>query len=348
MSRSPLRVLVLSDDQPGHYNLSRGVVAALRRIQPVQESWMTLKLRAGLGRNLMRTYLNRVHPPASCRWLRLFYSMTRFPAGACDLIVSAGGKTSFANAWLAQCMGVRNVYAGSLRRLSSQLFTVVLTLEPVRGASGNLVLDLPPSAIDFDALQIEGERFLQQLGLAGQRCWTLLIGGNGAGYQYRRQDWQALARLMNALASRYDIRWLLVSSRRTGKRAEHLLRDNLDTGIVAAHSWYDEGGGFRVDAWLGAGQRIFATEDSMTMLTEAIYSRRPVVSLRPQRAVPTDRYQRMMQRFADSGYLCRYALAELSQQPGVLEGRQCGVLEVSPLDELAGELCKRLGMAQTH
>jgi len=74
MSRSPLRVLVLSDDQPGHYNLSRGVVAALRRIQPVQESWMTLKLRAGLGRNLMRTYLNRVHPPASCRWLRLFYS----------------------------------------------------------------------------------------------------------------------------------------------------------------------------------------------------------------------------------------------------------------------------------
>jgi len=55
-----------------------------------------------------------------------------------------------------------------------------------------------------------------------------------------------------------------------------------------------------------------------------------------------------MQRFADSGYLCRYALAELSQQPGILEGRQCGVLEVSPLDELAGELCKRLGMAQNH
>lgn len=347
MTRSPLRVLVLSDDQPGHYNLSRGIVAALRRIQPVQESWMTLKLRAGLGRNLMRTYLNRVHQPASCRWLRLFYSMTRFPAGACDLIVSAGGKTSFANAWLAQRLGVPNVYAGSLRRLSSQRFTVVLTLEPVHGASGNLVLDLPPSAIDFDTLQIEGKRFLEQLGLTGQRCWTLLIGGNGAGYQYRRQDWHALARVMNALASRCDIRWLLVSSRRTGKRAEHLLWDNLDAGIVAAHSWYDEGGGFSVDAWLGAGQRIFATEDSMTMLTEAIYSRRPVVSLRPQRAVPSDRYQRMMQRFADSGYLCRYALADLSQQPGMLEGRQCGALEVSPLDELAGELRKRLGMAQT-
>ena len=65
MTRSPLRVLVLSDDQPGHYNLSRGIVAALRRIQPVQESWMTLKLRAGLGRKLMGNNLNRVDQHAS-------------------------------------------------------------------------------------------------------------------------------------------------------------------------------------------------------------------------------------------------------------------------------------------
>ncbi|MGB5297648.1 MAG: ELM1/GtrOC1 family putative glycosyltransferase [Thiogranum sp.] len=343
MTSSPLRVLVLSDDQPGHYNLSRGIVAALRRIQPVQESWVTMKLRAGLGRNFLRAYLNRVHKPSSPLWLRLFYKMNHFPAEACDLIVSAGGKTSFANAWLAQCMGVPNVYAGSLRRLSSRLFSVVLTLEPVNGAAGNLVLDLPPSAIDFDTLQSQGERFLNQLGPGEQRCWTLMIGGNGAGYRYRRRDWQALARVMNALARRYGIRWLLVSSRRTGKQAGQVLRHNLDKQLLAAQSWYGESDEFRAEAWLGAAERVFVTEDSMTMLTEAIYSRRPVVSLRPQHAAPTDRYERMMQGFADSGYLCRYALAELSQQPELLESRQCRVLEASPLDDLAEQLGKRLG-----
>jgi mitochondrial fission protein ELM1 len=348
MIRGPLRVLVLSDDQPGHYNLSRGIVAALRRIQPVTESWITMKLRTGLGRNVLRAYLNSAHKPASVSWLKLFYKMNRFPAEACDLIVSAGGKTSFANAWLAQCLGVPNLYAGSLRRLSSQLFSVVLTLEPVQGAAGNLVLDLPPSAIDFDALQFQGQSFLNQLGADEQRCWTLLIGGNGAGYQYRRQDWQMLARVMTVLARRYGIRWLLVSSRRTGKRAGQVLRGTLDNKLLAAQSWYDEGDEFRAEAWLGAAERVFVSEDSMTMLTEAIYSRRPVVSLRPQHAAPTDRYERMMQRFADSGYLCRYALTELSQQPEMLESRPCRVLEASPLDGLAVQLGKRLGLIETE
>jgi len=307
-----------------------------------------MELRAGLGRNFLRAYLNRVHKPTSLPWLRLFYKMKPFPAEACDLIVSAGGKTSFANAWLAQYLGVPNVYAGSLRRLSAQLFSVVLTLEPIHAAANNLVLALPPSAIDFDELQSQGERFLNQLGPGAQRCWTLMIGGNGAGYRYRRQDWQTLAQMMNTLARRYGIRWLLVSSRRTGKRAGQVLRHHLDKQILAAQSWYDEGPKFRAEAWLGAAERIFVTEDSMTMLTEALYSRRPVVSVRPQHAVPTDRYERMMQGFANSGYLCRYALAELSQQPELLESRQCRFLEASPLDDLSEQLGKRLGLIETE
>ena len=100
----------------------------------------------------------------------------------------------------------------------------------------------------------------------------------------------------------------------------------------------------RVEAYLGAAERVFVTEDSMTMLTEAIYSRRPVVSLRPQHAAPTARYERMIQGFADVGYLCRYALTGLSQQPELLENKQCRVLDASPLDDLAEQLGKRLGM----
>lgn len=345
-ARSPLRVLVLSDGQPGHFNLSRGVVAALRRIQPVQESRVTMRLRVGLARNLLRVYLNGVHRPASPAWLRLFYRMNHFPADACDLIVSAGGKTSFANAWLAKRMGVPNVYAGSLRRLSSGLFCVVLTLEPISGAASNLVLDLPPSAIDFDELQIQGEHFLQQLGMAEQRCWTVMIGGDGAGYQYRRQDWQNLLRMLDALARCYGIRWLLVSSRRTGKRVEQLLGPGMDKQLVAAQHWYGKGDACRVEAYLGAAERVFVTEDSMTMLTEAIYSRRPVVSLSPEHAVPSDRYAGMVKGFADRGYLCCYALAELAQHPQLLESKQCRVLKTSPLDGLAEQLAKRLGIIE--
>ncbi len=342
MTRPPLHVLVLSDGQPGHYNLSRGIVAALRRTRPVKESWVGVRLRIGLARNILRAYLNQVPQPASLRPLNLFCKIDRLPAETYDLIVSAGGKTSFANAWLAQWLGVPNVYMGSLRRLSSQLFSVVLTLEPIEGAASNLLVALPPSAIDFEDVQLEGARFRAQLGLGVQRCWTMMIGGNGAGYRYGQQDWYRLAGLMNTLAARYHIGWLLVGSRRTGQRAENVLKRQLDTGCVAAQCWYGQGDALRVEAYLGAAERVFVTEDSMTMLTESIYARRPVVSLRPRRALPTQRYARMMQGFADRGYLSRYALAELARQPQLLESDCYRPLEESPLRELGERLAERL------
>ena len=82
----------------------------------------------------------------------------------------------------------------------------------------------------------------------------------------------------------------------------------------------------------------------MTMLTEAICSRRPVYSLRPQRALPNRRYQQAIQRFSDQGLLCRYALAALAEQPALLEGRRCEVLKESPLAELSEQLGKRLAL----
>ncbi len=342
----PLRVWLLSDEKPGHYNLSRGIVAALQRIQPLELSWITLRMRVGLARNVLRAYLNRIHSPASPQWLSLFYRMDPLPREACNLIVSAGGKTSFANAWLAHCMRVPNLYAGSLRRLSPTLFSVVLTLEPIEGAANNLVVDLPPCAIDFDRLQSAGARLLNRSQLGGRRCWTLLVGGNGAGYEYRQHDWRTLAQMMNAVACRYGICWLLASSRRTGGQAERLLRHSVDSRFLVAPNWYHRGEIFNCESFLGAADRVFVTEDSMTMLTEAIYSRRPVVSLRPRSAAPTGRYERMLRAFAESGYIRRYGLGEIVRQPALLEETGCRILQSSPIDSLAKQLQVHLGMTK--
>ena len=92
--------------------------------------------------------------------------------------------------------------------------------------------------------------------------------------------------------------------------------------------------------------RVFVTEDSMTMLTEAIYSHRPVFSIRPERVAATGRYTRMLEGFAERGYLCRYAIAELVLHPQSLAGEQCKVLETSPLDDLAERLGRRLDLLE--
>ena len=307
---------------------------------------MTVRLRIGLGRNILRMILNHVRMPLPIGLLKLFYEIDGLPDQDCDLILSTGGKTSFANAWLARLKNVPNVFTGSLRRLSPGSFSAVLTLEPTDKAPSHLVLQLPPSALDEQELEIQAAQFRKRVGLGEQPCWCILTGGNGAGYRYREQDWRALAKLMKRLAGLHGIRWLLVSSRRTGTEAELLLAEGLDEELLAAQCWYGKGDVYSVEAWLGTAEKVFVTEDSMTMLTEAICTRRPVFSLRPQQSLPNDRYERMVQRFAARGLICRYALNQLAEQPEMLNDAQCNALEESPQESLSKQLGLRLGLIQ--
>jgi len=197
MPGSPLHVWVLSDNRPGHYNQSHGIVTALAGLRPIEQHWLNIDLRLGLARNPMRLLLNHLATPPPVSWLGLFYAMPALPQAPCDLVVSTGGRTSFANAWLARRMQARNIFAGSLRRLSPALFDLVLTLEPIRPAApNNLVLDLPPSAVDVSQLHRDGLALRTEQGLNGQAVWTIMLGGDGAGYRYRDQDWRQLAQLL--------------------------------------------------------------------------------------------------------------------------------------------------------
>jgi mitochondrial fission protein ELM1 len=343
MPETPLRVWVLSDSQPGHYNLSRGVIAALKRVRPVEEHRLTVRLRFGLMRNLLRFFLNKACRLPASSWMRLFYVMPDLPAQRCDLIVSAGGKTSFANAWLSRDLSVPNIFTGSLRRLSAELFTVILTLEPVDPPSvANLVLDLPPSTIDSTMLERKGEQLRQDLQLAGQRLYTLLIGGDGAGYQYDVQDWKQLAQLLNVLGELHQIRWLLLGSRRTGAEAQRIIESTVDSALIAHSVWYEPGKPVEIGAYLGAAEQVFVTEDSMTMVTEAIYSQRSVISLRPAAVDSTRRYEAMMKRFSDRRWICRYGVSSLLERPGQLAEHGCIPLAESPLDDLSEQLARRL------
>ena len=343
MSDSPLHVWVLSDGQPGHYNLSRGVVAALKRIRPVEEHWLPVRLRFGLMRNLLRYLLNGVSVLPASGWLRLFYAMPDLPAQGCDLIVSAGGKTSFANAWLGKVQGAPNLFAGSLRRLSPELFTLILTLEPIDPATAaNLVLDLPPSTIDAALIRQQGVQLRHDMQLHDQRLYTLLIGGDGAGYHYTARDWQQLGRLLNVLGERYQVRWLILGSRRTGAQAQRIIESTTDRGLIAHSAWYEAGKPAEIGACLGAAEQVFVTEDSMTMMTEAIYSQRPVISLKPALVSSTQRYEAMVKRFADRRWICRYAVSSLLERADQLAGQDCRPLKELPLDRLSEQLAQRL------
>ncbi len=315
----PLRVWRLSDGQPGHDSRSLGILRALGEVMDLDVRTLRLNLRFGLARNLLRARLNHFGAPRSLATLPLFYRMDALPAGGCDLVVSAGGKTSFANAWIAAAAGAKNLFAGTLRRLQPRHFSLVMTLEPVPGATNNLVVPLLPTTIEPRAVARAGEALRQRLGDPDQRYWLLLAGGPGAGYRYHSRDWQRLATVLGRLAERHGIRWLLATSRRTGARGEQALRTGIAPAHLAAACWSGAGDPWEPEAFLGAADEIFVTEDSMTMLTEAMCARRPVYSLSPAQAAPDPRYEQALCRYVQAGRLQRLSLQELAARPDTLD-----------------------------
>lgn len=328
-----LSVWILSDGKPGHFNQSRGVLKALEKIYPVQSHWVDVRLPFGASRTVLRLLLNRTRRALPLAFASIFYQVSRLPAGRPDVIISTGGKTSFLNAWLARHYQCPNVFVGSLRGLSDRVFSLVLTLQNLPQASRCITVDLPPTAIDPHEVQQAGDAYRAERGLRQQDLWTMVIGGGGAGYTFHEQDWRMLGQAMEALAKYNGIRWLVTTSRRTGEEAERLLRASLPRQVLADAVWYGAEPRSVMLAFLGAGSLVFCTEDSMSMITEAIASARPVFTVYPEHGVPEPRYLQALEKFMGNGWLLRVPIRSLHDFP-VHEERE----GLRPLDRSPSEL----------
>ncbi|MEE9342081.1 MAG: ELM1/GtrOC1 family putative glycosyltransferase [Gammaproteobacteria bacterium] len=343
MRDAPLRIWVLSDGRSGHYNQSKGIVKAIASRQLVISEWIDIKLRAGIFRNVMRQLLNRSESDIPLLLLHEFYKV-ELPKDTPDLIVSSGGRTSFANAWLARHFQVPNIFSGSLRNLRPDLFGAVLSVLPVPDVPNNIVLPVLPSVVDPELLA----KMPVPEKMKKQRCWALLIGGDGAGYQYREVDWMLLAEAMNKLSEKFAIKWLVSTAPRTGQSAEWLLKAyTLETSLLAAH-WYSEGSESQLLTYLAVAEKIFVTEDSMTMLTEAICTNKPVYSLSPEAVNSDARYSRSMQSFSAQSTMRRYTIEALAHRPDCLDVSDIPQAENTQREILAEALASLVSKIERH
>lgn len=301
-----LNILLLSDSLPGHVNQSRGLINWLSRRYSciVSELDISLRLRP-LARIMLPHLLHESRFGAAIT--PYFYRKGSPLPQAPDLIVSAGGNTSFLNVALACHWQVPNVFLGSKRRLRSDDFAAHLTLEPT-GEPHNIVMMLAPTLIDPQQLESKGDEFRLSLGLAADEKLNMLaIGGDGAGYHYDDKSVQDLAQMMAREHQRSGRRWLLTTSRRTGKALEQQLKQTVPSGLLADSVWWSEEPRKVMAAYMGAAEQLFITADSMSMIAEAIASTRPTVILQPEGARPEARYQDALQRYERCG-LCRLAV----------------------------------------
>lgn len=274
-------VWIISEGSLGHISQSVGLADALKEGIPLDVQTIECRLRLnGVARSLVRAWMgNRGRPLPRWALEKLLHVQPMPPPDARpDLILSSGGKSVIAARSLAAAIGVPYVFLGERKPYRSEWFHTVFTPSAAECGANDVQIEMIPTQIS----RVSVERAAAEWsGRPAGRLWAMIIGGASVSHWYADADWDALAAGMNQLATAHGIRWLVTTSRRTGADVERRLRAKLAPDSLAKAIWWAENPEKKVAACLGSAETVFVTQDSVTMVTEAVASARPVFVLRP-------------------------------------------------------------------
>jgi mitochondrial fission protein ELM1 len=337
----PLTVLLISDGKPGHYRQAEGVVAALGRLRPVAVRRLEVRRRRLVPARALLGLANRYASPPLLLWLG--YGLRQSALPGADIVVSAGGETLAVNVAAAQLLGCPNIFCGRLRRLAPEHVALVLVSLEDLAVSPNYLVVLPPSATDI-------ERKLPEAGAARfgrtnpPRTVGLLVGGNSGALQYGEEDWVALTGFMEEAHRACGLRWIATTSRRSGAA----IGDRLAAMARAPGSGLDRFIDYRtaepgsIAEVLSAADVVLCTDDSTSMIAEAIGACLPVVALVPGRGAHEPREAEFRRMLARHGWYRALPRARLTPEAFLRALEDITPRATNQLDELGARLRERL------
>ena len=308
-----LLIWMLDDGIPGHWSMTDGLVRLIAAQRPVRAERIAVRWRWGGARQLFQR-LERIGLSVPAALVKLAVALPSPPTGAAPrLIVSRGGGTLFLNAWLARRHHAANVFIGTLRGMPTGLFRAVVLQRDGFGDPPYFAMPLLPSRIDPLQLPREVADFPWRHGRPQDPIASLFLGGDGSGYRYATDDWLAIGRGMRRLYDSFGVRWCVTSSRRTPAEAEALIRAEVPADALHETCWWQAGDRRPcIEAFLGATEYVFCTEDSMSMLEECIASGRPVVSLGKPDITPSEAFGAFLERRQRAGRLRRVTIEDFA------------------------------------
>ena len=312
-------------------------VGSRRDSEPAPTSTRVALRAKSLGRLALPPLLGR--DSGGLAAYRLFYGDPPRPEAPVDVVVSAGGNTAFANVLLARHLRRPNVFLGSRRRLPGRCFTAHLTLEPTGDAS-NIVMNVAPSPSTSAEMEARGRAFVERHGMGGERLWLMACGGDGAGKTYRAAHWRKLGRWMNELAAGHGVRWLISTSRRTGRSAEDALRSSLVPDSIAYGVWWSRREERILGDLMGAAERLFVTMDSMSMISESIAAAKPLTLVHTGDGAPNQRYQDALGKYQRLGLCSNHGVGARIEEHPQAPPSLASLVEPQ-IDELARRIAPR-------
>ena len=299
-----MKVAILSDDKPGHFNQSKGIVNLISEDIDLEYTVFSSKLKLHLLRSPLKLYqkflAKNFNKTNAKKIIKIFQYVDLEDF---DLLISSGGNTIYHSAALSNLFKIKNIHIGSIKDINLANFEAHITTDAVINSPNNIVTDLAPTRFKPDVK--EKSKSNKSL---------FLLGGNGAGYLYDESDWKNLINNIKDFVETKNISPIIVTSRRTNKIHESLIFDEINTISDNASVWFHK---TRENADLnsifGIVDAIYVSEDSATMTTEAISSGLPVFTLYPKSFNPLEKFNQQLKKYEDMKLIKRMSFkSELS------------------------------------
>ncbi len=307
-----LRILVLHDGKPGHRSQSEGMarLIAAEEQRPCHIEFLRAKPRLKLLNRPLRRLASSGFTTAQ-KAVIAGHNLETLPQYTPDLIISFGGNTVALNIALSQYWQIPNILIGNHYGLRTDLVTAHATAFGNPRQANAIATRIALCKTNREACQQAGAEIQHTAG--NTPLWTMLIGGDGSGYEYHTADWFALVEAMKALSASHGVRWLISTSRRTNSDGLAIVRKTCGPEICESAIWYGEEANQKsLDAYLGAAERIFCTEDSLSMLSESVAMDKAVISLRPASAQPKATHAKIIQHMLGVDLIERESIATLA------------------------------------
>lgn len=325
------KLLIISDGRAGHFNQSLAVAEAIKKIDEVEVKYIEVKVKK-FGKYFLRTLLNTSLGKKLCKGAHFVKLIPLFYQGYTwdqkpDIIISAGKDTSFLNALLALSNGSKNFFIGHPKKLDHHLFTAILTVLDL-GYDNQIILDVAPTRSYNGDLKEFAEKYDLDL---KRQYYTLLIGGDGSGYHYTYEDIEQLITFVNTTADK--VKWLVTTSRRTPAAFEEKMAKEMKAECFIA---FNKDPQKVVAGFLELSKVVFVTEESASMVSEGVASRKPVVTLSPKIQDADKNYQKILEKFLIQKRIQRVEISTLEKFKIDLE--TFNLLEIHSSEEIIKKL----------
>lgn len=268
-----MRILILSDGIPGHFNQSIGIAKILSEefevVYEVVESKLKLNALRSISMQLQKLLVINLNLFKANLILSFFF---KIDLDKFDLIISTGKKVAYQSAALSLISGIKNIHAGTIKTIDRKFYTAHITGLADRQSPNNIVTTIPPTKY----------KPIKYVNNQDNKLSLFLIGGDGAGYSYDLNDWAMLATNIELMFNKDNIKPIIVTSRRTDKAHETYLYNRLANLCSKDSIWFHkERIPLDLEKIFNKVSIIFVTEESATMAAEAISSGLPTSTLYP-------------------------------------------------------------------